>query len=238
MDDIYHILPFSQLSDDEFIFVNSSDYVSLSTIRICELDKLIFNQLVPDDDRHNIDIDVDSFMANSRNLSIPQTDYKFLSDMDKNYIYSESKTLFSTLCFNIRSFSSNLQNFVDLCLNDSKFDIMAFQETRLNNSISSLFQLPGYCLYTQCRNTEGGGTALYVSVTYNSSLLPDLCFTLDYFECVAAEVKFSNCVYMCASIYRPPRGDTAKFISKLSNVLLLLSEKKLQRNFSPRRLES
>ena len=66
---------------------------------------------------------------------------------------------------------------------------MAFQETRLNSNITTLFQLPGYNLYTQCRNTEGGGVALYVSNSYLSSIVNNMCCTFNYLECVAVEVK-------------------------------------------------
>ena len=55
-----------------------------------------------------------------------------------------------------------------LARSQEHFDIMAFHETRLNSNITSLFHLPGYNnnSYTQCRNTEGGGVALYIYILF------------------------------------------------------------------------
>ena len=102
---------------------------------------------------------------------------------------------------------------------------MAFQETRLDNHITSLFQLPDFNYYTQCRNTEGGGVALYVSKVYNSSLLPDLCYMEADIECVAVELKLSQGLYICASIYRSPKGNVLNFLVKFNNILKYISDK-------------
>lgn len=221
MDDNF-TLPFSQLSDEEFINVISGNYVII-TRSISYLDNLNFEPSIPQYDDHNCDIDVDSFMINSRNVTLPQSRYEFLSDRENQNLPSEQQ--FTVLSFNIRSFSSNFQKFLDQCLYGKNIDVLAFQETRLNNNIASLFQLPGYTLYTQSRNTEGGGVALYVSSSYPSSLSHRFCFTESYLECVAAEVKCPNGVYLCASMYRSPKGVMQNFIEKLNEVLMLISEK-------------
>lgn len=222
MADYDDILPFSMLTDLELRTIISGDHTILYN-SISYLDSLVFEPVVSQYDLHNNDIDVDSFMVNTRNVSLPPSRYEFLSDREHRH-YQTQKT-FSLLCFNIRSFSSNFQVFLDQCLFGERYDVMAFQETRLNNNIASLFHLPGYNFYTQCRNTEGGGVALYVSNTYNSSLLHNMCFTDNYLECVAVEVKCPNGIYLCASMYRPPRGEMPRFISKLNDLLMLVSEK-------------
>ena len=136
---------------------------------------------------------IDSFMLNFRwKLLTTSITIHFLIDMKDVPFPDDTLTLLS---FNIRSFSANFQGLLDQCLNERMcmyFDIMAFQETRLDNHIISLFQLPEFnnC-YTQCRNTVGGGggVALYVSKVYSSSLLPDLCYMETDIECVIVELK-------------------------------------------------
>lgn len=214
-------LPFSQLSDTEFNNVISGSQAFL-TSSISYLDTLIFEPFIPQYDRHNCDIDVDSFMINARNVTLPQSSYEFLGDREHENLSLIPQ--FTVLSFNIRSFS-NLQNFTDQCLQGIHFDVMGFQETRLNNNIASLFQLPGYNFYTQSRSTEGGGVALYVSDSYPSFLIRNMCFTESYLECVAAEIKCPNGLYVCASMYRSPKGEIQRFIEKIYDLLTLISEK-------------
>ena len=88
--------------------------------------------------------------------------------IENTKIDKHKQCLFTLLSFNRRNFSSNFQIVFRSMLARSQehFAIMAFHETRLNSNITSLFHLPGYNnnSYTQCRNTEGGGVALYIYI--------------------------------------------------------------------------
>ena len=93
---------------------------------------------------------------------------------------------------------------------------MVFQKTWLDNDIVPLFQLQGYKLYTQCRNCEGGGVALFVTDSVTSSLGLDLCCTQPFLECVCVEVGSSHGNYIYACVYRPPNGNLNYFMAKLN----------------------
>ena len=222
MDNDDAILPFSSVCDTVMLNAINGDHVEFFQ-SISNLDRLVYEPIVIQYDRHNHDIDVDSFMVNSRHFSLPESTYTFLSD--DGHI-ANCGNIFKILCFNIRSFSSNFQVFSDQCLYGNKYDIMAFQETRLDYHISSLFHVPGYVLYTQCRNTEGGGVALYVADVYVSSLITSISCVETDVECVAVEVKCPKGFYVCASIYRPPKGNVYSFFRRLNEILNYISGKK------------
>lgn len=117
---------------------------------------------------------------------------------------------------NIRSIARHLPSFIDQCLGeDTKYDVMAFSETRLDNNISSLYNITGYDLYTTNRDRSGGGVCLYVSNIYNSCVLPDCSIMEPYFECVCVEVSNDKETNFIASIYRPPKGNVSDFLHAL-----------------------
>lgn len=225
MDDETIFLPFSGLNNIELNSVLNSDSIVGCFGSIEYLDKLTYSPIVPQNNTHNNDLDVDNFLINTRHLSIPESNYLFLNDTQDDM--TEIVNSFTVLSLNIRSIPKNLQLFIDLYLSDSKrpIDIMGFQETRLDNNISSLYNLPGYKSYNQCRNRDGGGVSLYVSDVYSSSLILDLCCTDQSLECVAVEISYPNGNYFCASIYRPPKGNIPNFIEKLNNMLCFISQK-------------
>ena len=66
---------------------------------------------------------------------------------------------------NIRSIPKNLQCFREIVLDMShiNFNVLGFTEIRLAPHLSSLYELPGYLMHVNSRNTHGGGVALYVS---------------------------------------------------------------------------
>lgn len=128
---------------------------------------------------------------------------------------------------NIRSLTSNLQTFVDQCLCDNlKFDAMAFSETRLENNIVSLFNIPGYNLYVNNRDRKGGGVCVYVSNIYNSCVLSDCGIMESYFECVCVKLSTGKKSNFLASVYRPPRGNISDFLLALDKLLNLIESRK------------
>lgn len=134
---------------------------------------------------------------------------------------------FIILSMNIRSLTSNLQTFVDKCLSDNlKFDAMAFSETRLEDNIVFLFNIPGYSLYVNNRNRKGGGVCVYVSNIYNSCVLPDCSIMESYFECVCVKLSTEKESNFLTSVYRPPRGNISDFLQALDQLLNLIERKK------------
>lgn len=102
------------------------------------------------------------------------------------------------------------------------FDVMAFQESRLNSNIASSFQLPGYSLYTQCRNTEGIFLFLIFTVHlyYLTSVLPKIIQSV-----LLLRLNVLMVFIYYASMYPPPIGKMPKFITRLNDLLMLVSDK-------------
>ena len=72
------------------------------------------------------------------------------------------------LNLNIRSIPKNPQSIKDTIMHHSsiKFDILGFTEIRLDSHLCSLYDIPGYHMFTRSRNSHGGGVALYISTDY------------------------------------------------------------------------
>ena len=72
-------------------------------------------------------------------------------------------------------------------MNMKCIDILAVNETRLNNTISSgEVAVSGYILERNDRNREGGGIALYIRDTINYDRLCDLEY--ESLECIGIKV--------------------------------------------------
>lgn len=46
---------------------------------------------------------------------------------------------------------------------------LGLTELILDQSLVSLHGMPGYCMFSNCRNVHGGGAAIYVSTEYELS---------------------------------------------------------------------
>ena len=114
---------------------------------------------------------------------------------------------------NIRSVPRNLQCFVDSVLEhaDVKFNILGFTETRLDADLNNLYQLPGYNLFTKCRDRHGGGVAMYISTDLYSTISDEFCRLESFIECLSVECTISHRRYLFMCIYRPPRGNVRDF---------------------------
>lgn len=78
-----------------------------------------------------------------------------------------------------------------------------FSETRLGSDLASLYQLPGYNLYTKCRNRNGGFVALYITSAYHLSVSTDLSH-LDSLECLGVDTVIMDKIYLVICIYTLP----------------------------------
>ena len=97
-------------------------------------------------------------------------------------------------------------------MNSDCIDILAVNETRLDDTISSgEVTVPGYALERNDRNTDGGGVALYIRNTINYERLFDLeCESLELIGMKRIKLKAKSLLLgMC---YKPPRSniDTMK----------------------------
>lgn len=211
--------PFQSICDDELRCLINSDHINTNYLPISVLDNMTFNPLhfQQDEDSNN---NVDPLFYSPHNSAHKPSQYVYLSDFKAQPCGTD---VFTLLSMNIRSLTSNLQIFTDQCLSENtKFDVMAFSETRLDDLIVPLVNIPGYNLYTTNRDRNGGGVCMYVSNHYNSCLLPECSILETYLECVCIELKSHNETSFLASIYRPPKGNLCNFQQALDQLLNLI----------------
>lgn len=151
----------------------------------------------------------------------PNCNYIYIDELK----YSDNDT-FSLFHMNIRSIPKNMNAFKEFVLSDSsvKFDVIGLTEVRLDSSLSSMYHLPGYSIYSNARNVHGGGVALYVSDTYGVLLQNNLSFSLPSIETLAIEVNISSNRYLLICIYRPPNGKVNDFICTMTYSLLCMTK--------------
>lgn len=130
--------------------------------------------------------------------------------------------------FNIRSIPKNLQYFKDLIINNisTKISVLGFTEVRLEPHLTSMYEIPGYSMYVNPRNINGGGVAIYVSDEYDSAVLGQLTFSELFIESLGVIASVASKKYLFVCIYRPPRGTFNSFLSTLNDILCLIFETK------------
>ena len=163
-----HVLPFTSLDDDEFLNFITNDSLNFPC-------NTFFNPFDFLEDKYNSDLDVNHSYVFSNYHNIPKPEYVFL---DSFCSYTTITNVTTLLSMNIRSVPKNFQPFTDLILTNPgiKCNIIGFMETRLDHDLISLYELPGYTLFTQCRSRYGGGVALYVSEDYNCAMNNELSY--------------------------------------------------------------
>lgn len=204
-------LPFASTDNNDLINIfNGQSQRDLS----CNIS---FNPIDLLEDKYNSDLHVNNSSVFSKYYNIPKSDYVFLDSL-----YCDGNdNIITLLNMNIRSVPTNLQLFVDSILVSScvKFDILGFTETRLDLDLVNLYKLPGYNLFTTCRNRCGGGIAMYISDNHLSVKLDEFCIVDPSIECLGVECADNNkkCLFIC--VYRPPRGKVNDFFITLSEIL-------------------
>ena len=73
--------------------------------------------------------------------------------------------------------------------------MLGFTETRFDASISTLYTLPSYEMFTNDRNRYGGGVAIYVSNRYTGCKVDDLNRMETFIESVGVELKFNGKIF-------------------------------------------
>ena len=91
------------------------------------------------------------------------------------------------------------------------FDILALNETRLDNTISdSLINLSGYNLIRRDRNRSGGGVCAYIRNCINYRRRWDL--ENEFLELIALEINKPNSKpFLVLCWYRPPHSPVEHF---------------------------
>ena len=210
-------LPFASINNEELIQLLQLDRLNMCSRIIDYFHDLNFDPLAILDDKYNnnTDLDVNNFYKQTRNLNVPESEYMFIDSLSSTNV----NATFSILSLNIRSIPTNLQQFADtvLACSNIHFDVLGFSETRLDSELALIYQLPGYHLYTKCRNRNGGGVALYITNVHHSSMVTEFSHTDPSIECLGVNILIMNKSYLVIYIYRPPSGNMNYFFDKLTN---------------------
>ena len=91
-------------------------------------------------------------------------------------------------------------------------------ETWLVESIDNGFELPSYLSYTVYRSSHGGGIKLYISTSFRSAKIKELCQVNNLFESLFAEISIghSNKINL-GCIYRIPSSSIIDFNNDFFN---------------------
>ena len=106
---------------------------------------------------------------------------------------------------------------------DHKFHVIGLCETRLNDSISSIYSIPSYTAFHKNKSTKGGGVSIYVHKSLQGTVLPDISIQLPHIECLFLRVEISKVDYIVGMIYRPPNASVCEFLLSLEQILESIS---------------
>ena len=129
----------------------------------------------------------------------------------------------SIVCFNVRSFSKNGDEFVGYLSNlEHDFDIIVLTETWANNETQTLCQIPGYnSTHNPRENRRGGGVSIFVRESIDFSIIETLNISSDCIEAAAINFRceLTGQHTNVLGIYRPPNGDANIFNETLNDIL-------------------
>ena len=214
---ISQYLPFHNLNDDEL----QSLYCNFLSAVYYE--NLYFNPYEVCD-RYNEDVSPDSFTNGDVTYNRLMSDYYDVDRFNNKVAVESTTSNFTLMAHNIRSIAKNLDEFlIDFDIAKNNIDIMAFCETRLSVDIESIYRVPNYVLFSNPRNTMGGGMAMYISDRYRGTVVEEFTFLLPQFEMITVKVNRNSEQYLLCCIYRPPHDDLRAFIEVLDTILLRLA---------------
>ena len=129
----------------------------------------------------------------------------------------------SVVCFNIRSFDKNADEFLgylESCEHD--FDIIILTETWAKDETHTLCHITGYESVHNFRlNRRGGGVSIFVKEKYRFNAIENSNISTDSIESVAITLSYPNSdkKINVLGLYRPPKGDSNLFIDRLSDII-------------------
>ena len=129
----------------------------------------------------------------------------------------------SLICFNIRSFMKNSDEFLSyLTLCKHSFDIIVLTETWGKDETHTLLHIPGYnSLHNYRKNKKGGGVSIFIKNTYKYMPVDEFDISEEALESIAATVYYPNSSnpVNVLGIYRPPNSNINDTNSKLREIL-------------------
>ena len=134
---------------------------------------------------------------------------------------------FSLLHCNTRSLGKNVSLLHDILLTvETRPDIIAISETKINENSYANINLPGYNFVNTNSKSQAGGVSLYIANNVEFSRKTDLDISHDGIESCWVELachKQKNIVIGC--VYRHPKSDRSLFYETLKKQLHILNSK-------------
>ena len=168
----------------------------------------------------------DDFNLNIDGLN---SDTKYLSANDfclKQY----DQPVFSFLNYNIRSLSSNFNNFTELM--DSaklKLDVILLTESWLSDESAESFQLNSYNGFHSYRTLQkGGGVSIFLRDIFNVVQVPEFTYMESFIELNTVKIENpQGADIIIIGIYRPPSGCPEKIFISLDKIISKFKNKKV-----------
>ena len=121
---------------------------------------------------------------------------------------------------NINGLHSKIDE-VRVLVNRTKIDILAISESKLNSNISDGdIEIENYKLYLLDRDTNGGGVAIYVTLSLSSVDHPNK-LSNKHFESLWIKVKLKKCkaIHLCVTYRTPSVKNPLNFTKDLCDYL-------------------
>lgn len=129
----------------------------------------------------------------------------------------------SVICFNIRSFSRNGDEFIGYLSNlEHDFDVIILTETWAKDDTQTLINIPGYTSTHNIReNRRGGGVSIFVREFIDFNVIETINMSNDYIETIAItfQCEMTKKNTNVIGVYRPPGGDANTFTEALLDIL-------------------
>ena len=128
----------------------------------------------------------------------------------------------SLFCVNARSLRKNYSELYALITHlNYRFTLIVFTETWMVEGAETQFKLPGYELYSTCRDQYGGGLILYCDSRLKSKHISKLSVVTDSYESLLIEVNISKTeTITIGAIYRRPSASLIDFVSNFKRNIL------------------
>ena len=121
------------------------------------------------------------------------------------------------VCFNVRSFNANIDQFLAIFENENYADIFIFCETWFTSTHKC--DIDNFTSYHIVRPTgRGGGVSIYLKKHLNSYLNSQFSFCHEDLEVCTVSFKFDNTEHVIIGAYRP-HGDLITFNELLGTIL-------------------
>ena len=162
------------------------------------------------------------------NLDILNIDSAYVSTPEfqkKRY----SEPTFSFFNYNIRSLSSNFDNFTDIVENcGTKLDVILLTETWISSDSIDFFKIPSYSGFHSYRShKKGGGLSIFINKDHLAHQIPEFSFVNNTLEMNTVKISSGTAELYLIGIYRPPSGSLDEFFESLEPIIHKFKGKKL-----------